>query len=122
MIGGGPQGTLIGGTEYIVQSNVNADIVQPEDQYKYIDDLSVLQLVLHSGLLVEYTILEHVVSDIGFGQRFLPLSSYNSKEIINHTAIWTDGNKMKLNEAKCSYMVFTRRKEDFSLRLTVYNT
>ena len=29
---------------------------------------------------------------------------------------------MKLNEAKCSYMVFTRSKEDFSSRLTVTNT
>ena len=34
LIGGGPQGTLIGGIEYIVQSNDNADIVQPEDRYK----------------------------------------------------------------------------------------
>ena len=52
LIGGGPQGTLIGGIEYIVQSNDNADIVLPEDRFKYIDDLSVLQLVCLSGLLV----------------------------------------------------------------------
>ena len=47
-IGGG------GGLEYLVQSNDNAESVEPDDRYKFIDDLSVLQLVLLSGLLVEY--------------------------------------------------------------------
>ena len=54
LVGGGPQGTLIGQLEYIVQSNDNADIVSPEDRFKYIDDLSVLHLVCLSGLLAEY--------------------------------------------------------------------
>ena len=53
LIGGGPQGTLIGGIEYLVQSNDNADIVAAEGRFKYIDDLSVLQLVLLSGLLTD---------------------------------------------------------------------
>ena len=34
LIGGGPQGTLIGGIEYLLQSNDNADVVPPEDGYK----------------------------------------------------------------------------------------
>ena len=54
LIGGGPQGTLLGGIEYTAQSNDNADIVPPQDRFKYIDDLSVLQLVLLSGLLVQF--------------------------------------------------------------------
>ena len=44
LIGGGPQGTLLGGLEYLAQSNDNADVVPPEDRFKYIDDLSILQL------------------------------------------------------------------------------
>ena len=86
----------------MVQSNDNADIVPPEDRYKYIDDLSVLQLIVLSRLLVEYNFLEHVASDIGIGQKFLPPTSYNSQDIINHISKWTDTNKMKLNETKCS--------------------
>ena len=58
LIDGGPQGTLLGGIEYTAQSNDNADIVPPQDRFKYIDDLSVLQLVLLSGLLVEYNFYE----------------------------------------------------------------
>ena len=47
----------------MVQSNDNASTVKPEDRYKYVDDLSVLQLVLLSGLLVDYNVRQHVASD-----------------------------------------------------------
>ena len=72
LIGGGPQGTLLGGIEYLVQSNDNADTVLPEDRFKFIDDLSVLQLLLLTGLLTEYNFHEHVASDIGINQKYLP--------------------------------------------------
>ena len=75
LIGGGPQGTLIGGIEYLVQSNDNADIVAAEDRFKYIDDLSVLQLVLLSGLLTDYNFHQHVALDIGIDQKYLPAST-----------------------------------------------
>ena len=100
LIGGGPQGTLIGGIEYIVQSNDNADIVLPEDRFKYIDDLSVLQLVCLSGLLVEYNFYEHVASDVGVDQVFLPPSSYWSQDTLNYISNWTKENLMQLNETK----------------------
>ena len=51
LIGEGPQGALLGQIEYLVQSNDNADIVSSDDEFKYIDDLSVLTLILLSGLL-----------------------------------------------------------------------
>ena len=63
LIGGGPQGTLLGGIEYLVQSNNNADVVPEEDRYKFIDDLSILQLICLSGLLVEYQYRAHVPTD-----------------------------------------------------------
>ena len=70
LIGGGPQGTLIGQLEYLVQSNNNADIVSPDDRFKYIDDLTLLQLVCLSGLLTDYNFMEHVASDVGVGQPY----------------------------------------------------
>ena len=39
LIGGGPQGTLLGGIEYMVESNDDANCVEREDRFKYIDDL-----------------------------------------------------------------------------------
>ena len=60
LIGGGPQGTLVGGLEYIAQSNDNADVFPSEDRFRFIDDLSVLQLFLLSGLLVDYNFHQNV--------------------------------------------------------------
>ena len=52
--GGGPQGTLLGLIEYFIQSNDNADSVDPDLRFKFVDDLSVLELVMLGGLLTEY--------------------------------------------------------------------
>ena len=119
LIGGGPQGTLIGGLEYLVQSNDNAESVDPEDKYKYIDDLSLLQLVLLSGLLVDYNFHNHVASDIATDSKYLPPNTYSTQTHIDNIANWTDLNLMKLNETKCKYMIFSRSKEKCSTRLKV---
>ena len=121
LIGGGPQGTLLGGLEYLAQSNDNADIVPEEDRFKYIDDLSVLQLICLSGLLVDYNFFEHVASDIGIDDRYLPASSYQTQEHLNFISNWTTENLMRLNEAKSNYMVFSRSEESFATRLSVNN-
>ena len=122
LIGGGPQGTLLGGIEYLVQSNDNADIVPPEDRFKFIDDLSVLQLVLLTGLLTEYNFHEHVASDIGIDQKYLPAVSYPTQDTINYISNWTGDNLMKLNVAKSNYMTFTRTEEVFATRLSIGNS
>ena len=119
LIGGGPQGTLVGGLEYLAQSNDNADVVPPEDRYKFIDDLSVLQLVLLSGLLVDYNINQHVPSDVGIDQQFLPLASHKTQHSLDYISNWSKENLMKLNQAKCNYMVFSRSKSQFATRLVV---
>ena len=121
LIGGGPQGTLLGGLEYLAQSNDNADIVPAEDRFKYIDDLSVLQLICLSGLLVDYNFFEHVASDIGIDDRYLPASSYQTQEHLNFISNWTTENLMRLNEAKSNYIVFSRCKESFATRLSINN-
>ena len=121
LVGGGPQGTLLGQIEYLVQSNDNADVVDPEDRYKYIDDLSVLQLILLSGLLTEYNFHQHVASDIGIGQTYLPATSYSMQDSLESISTWTSDNLMLLNPAKCNYMIFSRSNEDFATRLTINN-
>ena len=57
--GGGPQGTLLGLIEYFVQSNDNADCVEPELRVKYLDDLSVLELVMLGRFLCEYNFKQY---------------------------------------------------------------
>jgi hypothetical protein len=121
LIGGGPQGTHLGQIEYLVQSD-NADIVSPDDRFKYIDDLSVFQLVCLSRLLTEYNFHQHVASDIGVEERFLPAANYGTQDSLNYISNWTEENMMQLNVAKCSYMIFSRSEEQFATRLTIGNT
>ena len=118
LIGGGPQGTLLGGIEYLVQSNDNADFIPEEDRFKYVDDLSLLQFVCLTGLLVDYDFYQHVASDIGIEQKYLPTSSATVQDNLNHAANWTTENLMALNTAKCNFMIFTR-SSNFTTRLTI---
>ena len=51
MPGGGPlQGTLLGVLEYLVQSNNNDDCVDETLRFKYVDDLTFLELISLSTL------------------------------------------------------------------------
>ena len=99
--------------------NVNAEIVQPEDMFEHVDDLSLLQLVFLSGLLVEYNFYEQVASYIPTDIKFLPSSTYNTQTHIKHIVQWSEENLMKLNKNKCKYMIFTRSKGPFTTRLFV---
>ena len=119
LIGGGPQGTLLGGLEYLAQSNDNADVVPPEDRFKYIDDLSILQLICFSGLLTDYNFYQHVASDVGIDEQYLPASSLSTQDNLNSISDWTTANMMKLNIAKCDYMIFSRSKTNFATRLRI---
>ena len=58
--GGGPQGTLIGLIEYLVQSKDNCDMVDNDMKFKFVDDQSVLELVMLGGLISEYNFKQHV--------------------------------------------------------------
>ena len=97
--------------------NDNADMVKPEDRFKYIDDLSILQLICLSGILTDYNFHHHIASDIGIGDKYLPAETYQTQDHLDQISSWTKSNLMKLNEAKCKYLVFSRSKENFSTRL-----
>ena len=43
--GGGPQGATLGLLEYLSQSNHSADCVDIKDRFKFVDDLSILEIV-----------------------------------------------------------------------------
>ena len=122
LIGGGAQGSLLGQIMYLVQSNGNADCIDEEDQFKYIDDLSVLELVYLAELAIKYDIFAHVPSDVATDQLFLPTSAYEMQNSLNWIADWTTQNLMKLNAQKSSYMIFSRSRTEFATRLHMNKT
>ena len=122
LVGGGPQGTLLGGLEYLVQSNDNADCVDQEDRFKYVDDLSILEVLFLTGILIDYDCLNHVPSDIGVDQQFLPPEKFDTQGTLNQISRWTDNNLMQINVSKTKYMLFTRSRSNFATRLKVNTT
>ena len=61
MVGGSPQGSWNGRNSYIKSSDDNADHVPLEDQYKYCDDLLILELLMIGTLLTHITYIEDLV-------------------------------------------------------------
>ena len=120
MPGGGPQGTLLGVLEYLIQSNNNADCVDEDLRFKYVDDLTFLELIslaLTSTGLANYNCKLHVPNDIGADHLFIPASNLKTQEDVQSIARWTRDNKMKLNEKKSNYMIISRAYSDVSTRI-----
>ena len=86
--GGGPQGATLGILEYLSQSNNNADCVNEEDRFKFIDDLTVLEIVnlLMVGIS-SYNIKNHVPSDILENNQFIPPTNLKSQDILDEISL-----------------------------------
>ena len=118
-MGGSPQGSLLGGTQYIVGSNDVAEDVEVEDKYQYFDDIEIIDIILLSQLLVDYDFRSHVASDIGCHQKFLPPQGFNLQSHLDNILTWTEENQMKLNYEKSNYIIFTRNQTPFTTRLSL---
>ena len=122
--GGGPQGSSVGLLEFDSQSNDNAEFLSEDDKFKFVDDLSVLEIInLILIGLSSYNFKQHVASDIGIGQLYLPTENIKSQGYMNNISQWTQDNKMKLNERKTKVMIFNySRNYQFATRIHLNNT
>ena len=57
--GGGPQGATLGILEYLCQSNDCSDLVSLEDRFRFVDDLTVLEIVNLLTVGITYNIIQH---------------------------------------------------------------
>ena len=119
LVGGFPEGSIIGQDAYIVASNNSADVTRPEDRFKYIDDLEMTELICLAGLLQDYDVLSHVPSDIAVDQKFLCPHDTQSQRYLDSVQSWTEQNLMKINSAKTNYIIFSRCQENFTTRLSI---
>ena len=117
--GGGAQGGALGGLEYLSQTNHNVDFLDEDKKYKFIDDLSILEVInLIMCGISSYNFKNHVASDIGTHGKFLSTKNYQSQNYLNMIQDWTKSKQMALNNEKCKYMIFNfTRKYQFSTRL-----
>ena len=97
LIGGSPQGSILGQLLYIIGSDDVSEEVPEDDKYKYIDDLAVFDAVKTSDELIEYDVWQHVPSDIATNEKFLAPSTFKSQTTNDLIQTWTNSNKMKIN-------------------------
>ena len=121
--GGGPQGCNLGLHSYLSQSNKNTEFIPKDEKFKWIDDLTTLEVVnlLAIGLST-YNFKNHVASDVGIDQKFLSPENTQSQTYMNLISQWTDQMKMKLNKDKSKVMIFNfTRNHQFTTRIRINN-
>ena len=119
--GGGTQGGLMGILEYLSQTNDNVESIPLEDRYKFIDDLSILDILNLVNIgLASFNARYQVPSDVAIDRDFLPMENTKSHEYLEAISSWTHDNQMKINTEKSKYMIinFTENYQ-FSTRLTI---
>ena len=121
--GGVPQGSIFGNIQYKVNSNDNADHVSSDLKFKFVDDLSILELLnLMSVGLSSYNFRHHVASDVGSDQLFLPTDNTISQTSLDALQKWTNNNLQKLNPKKSNIMIFNFTEDfQFATRLFLEN-
>ena len=96
--------------EYKSISNNNADHVSPDKKFAFVDDLSLqekLNLILLG--LCSYKFKNHVASDIGINQKYLP-SEHIQSQNLNKIEEWTLANKANQNVVKSKVLIFNFTK------------
>ena len=121
--GGGPQGSTFGIWEYLSQSNDNAQCIDKKDRFKFVDDLSFLEVIylLNVGIS-SYNIHAHVPSDIPVHNQVISSENLKSQAQLYKINKWTNERKMRLNEKKTKSMIFNfTKKYQFTTKMSVNN-
>ena len=117
--GGGPQGATLGILEYLSQSNNSADCVSPEDRFKFIDDLTILEIInLLTIGISSFNVKAQVPSDILENNQFIPPKNLKSQDYLDVINLWTKNQKMLINQKKTKNIIFNFTSNyQFSTRL-----
>ena len=114
-------GATIGIFEYLSQSNDSANFLSPEDRYKFVDDLTMLETVnLLTVGLSTFNVKNQIPNDIADHNQYIHKNNLKTQQFLNNISEWTKNKKMKINEKKSKYMVFNyTHKYQFSTRLSL---
>ena len=124
MNGGGAQGGLPGIIEYLSQTNDCADFLRSDEKYRYIDDLSILEIInLISVGISSYNCKSQIPNDMKVGNTYIHPENIKSQKYLDQLEQWTNDKKMKLNCTKSKYMMFNfSNNYQISTRLKLENT
>ena len=82
--GGGPQGAKLGILEYLSRTNNSADCVGPHERYKFVDDLTTLDIVnLLTIGLCSANIKHQVPNDLTDNNQFIHAEDLKSQKYLD---------------------------------------
>ena len=101
------------------QSNNNADHINIEDRFKFIDDLTILEIInLLSVGLSSYNVKAHVPSNVLQNNQIIDSKYLKTQENLNKINEWTRKQKMVINKKKTKNIIFNfTKKYQFSTQL-----
>ena len=105
--GSGAMGASLGNWEFLSQTNDNADCVPVEDRFKFVDDLSTLEIInLLTIGLSSLHMKNHIPADLPTHGQFIDAKNLKSQEYLNQINEWTNKQKMEISEKKTKAMIF----------------
>ena len=110
--GSGPQGSTFGVLEYLSQSNDNSANVPVDDRFKFMDDLTILEVInlLDVGL-ASHNNKAQIPNNIPQHNQLIRKEHLKTTEYIKDINDWTEENLMKLNEKKTKQIIFNYNRE-----------
>ena len=107
--------------EYISQSNDNTDFMSLADKFKFLDDLSILEIInLLMINMSSYDFMKHVPSDAPLDHMYVQPTELMTDSWLENIQNWTIKNKMRINEKKTKCMIFNFTKNHkFFTRLSL---
>ena len=92
--GSGAMGSSLGIWEFLSQTNNNADCVPIENRFKFVDDLTTLEIVnlINIGIS-SYNMKTHIPSDIPVHGQYVNCQNLQSQKYLNEINNWTKNQK-----------------------------
>ena len=97
--GSGAMGSTIGIWEFLSQTNNNSDFIPVEDKYKFVDDLTALEIINMISIgLSSYNFKQQVPSDVPSHGQVIPNSHLLSQQYLQKIDKWATNNKMMVSK------------------------
>ena len=121
--GSGAMGSSLGIWEFLSQTNTYGDFIPQEDRYKFVDDLSTLEVInlLNIGLS-SFNMHSQVPNDIPTHGQFIASQCLKSQQYLNKLNNWAQSKQMLLSKTKTKAMIFNFTDNyKFTTRLDLQN-
>ena len=99
--GGGAMGASLGNWEFLSQTNDNADCEPLDDRFKFVDDLTTLEIInlINIGIS-SFRMQNQVPSDIPTHGQYVEGRKLKSQKYLDQINTWTKDHKMVISAKK----------------------